>query len=190
MPQCAHWWLPTRRYSSPHTPTGAAIVALQTWNSHESCWTCNAMESARAPGSRSQPAPGAEGAKHAAGCLSYMLHPAHRRSAVDNILMRLRASGLPALRLGRPEAVAPQLRACLPGGALWPGTSVAQLRGLARSARVVSQCSKTTCPPVGASRFWWDIPGVMQQVQVHLEGASHCVACSCICHQTVVSCQP
>ncbi len=60
-----------------------------------------------------------------------------RCSAVDNILLRLRASGLPALRLGRPDSVHPALRECLPGGGLWPDTSVARLRGLARTAGVV-----------------------------------------------------
>jgi hypothetical protein len=58
-------------------------------------------------------------------------------SAVDNILLRLRAESLPVLRLGRIDSVHPSLHDCLPGGRLWPDTSVAKLRSLARCAGVV-----------------------------------------------------
>ena len=59
-------------------------------------------------------------------------------SAVDNILLRLRAAGVPVLRVGRAASVHPALRGCLPGGALWPDSSVAALRALPRRAGVVS----------------------------------------------------
>ncbi len=65
-------------------------------------------------------------------------------SAVDNILLRLRAARVPVLRLGRPASVHPGLRDCLPGGALWPDSSVAALRALPRRAGVVSLPSLLT----------------------------------------------
>lgn len=67
------------------------------------------------------------------------------RSAVDNILLRLRAGGLPVLRLGRPDSVHQSLRDCLPGGSLWPDTSVAKLRSLARCAGVVRLYNCVCC---------------------------------------------
>lgn len=73
---------------------------------------------------------------------------------MDNILLRLRAAGLPVLRLGRADSVHPSLRECLPGGGLWPDTSVAKLRSLARCAGVVRGAAErppAECVPVSIS---------------------------------------
>lgn len=81
----------------------------------------------------------------------------HTRSAVDNIVLRLRAGGLPVLRLGRADSVHASLRDCLPGGSLWPDTSVAKLRSLARCAGVVRyhNCCCCSCMPIlAAGRYY------------------------------------
>jgi hypothetical protein len=58
-------------------------------------------------------------------------------SAVDNVLAKLAAEGVPLLRLGRPGTVHPALRGHLPGGVHFPDTSVAGLAAAAAGARVV-----------------------------------------------------
>lgn len=77
-------------------------------------------------------------------------------SAVDNILLRLRAAGLPVLRLGRPASVHPSLRDCLPGGALWPDSSVAALRSLPRRAGVVRSLSQSLLADLILESFRFD----------------------------------
>ena len=63
------------------------------------------------------------------------------------MLLRLRAAGVPLLRLGRPASVHPALRDCLPGGALWPDASVAALRALPRRAGVVRAAAAAAAAP-------------------------------------------
>ena len=61
-----------------------------------------------------------------------MLH-----SAVDNILLKLRAEGVDFLRLGRSGAVHPGVADAVPGGARHPAATVAALRQLAATSAVV-----------------------------------------------------
>ena len=58
-------------------------------------------------------------------------------SAVDNVLLKLDAAGVPLLRLGRASGVDARLREHTPGGARHPDASVAGLRHMATHARVV-----------------------------------------------------
>lgn len=71
---------------------------------------------------------------------------------MDNILLRLRACGLPVLRLGRADYVHQSLRECLPGGGLWPDTSVAKLGSLAQCAGVVRTTANLIKHPFPAAR--------------------------------------
>lgn len=61
-------------------------------------------------------------------------------SAVDNLLLKLAAEGVPFLRIGRLSQVEQRLHGWMPGGSHYPDTSVAGLRATAQAARVVSSC--------------------------------------------------
>ena len=77
-----------------------------------------------------------------------VLLTSYTNSAVDNILLRLKAAGIHFLRLGRPESVHPALRDRVPGGDAFPDVSVAGLRHLRRTVKVVS--CPGLCFPLGA----------------------------------------
>lgn len=62
----------------------------------------------------------------------------HACSAVDNVLLKLAAEGVPFLRLGRPGSVHEGVREYTPGSARWPHADVAGLRDAGQRARVVS----------------------------------------------------
>lgn len=59
------------------------------------------------------------------------------RSAVDNILVKLAAEGVPFVRLGREQTVHPAVRPWLPGGEQHPERTVAALRRLGETVPVV-----------------------------------------------------
>ena len=59
-------------------------------------------------------------------------------SAVDNLLLKLAAEGVPFLRIGRLSQVDQRLHAWTPGGSRYPSTSVGGLQATAKAAQVVS----------------------------------------------------
>ena len=66
-----------------------------------------------------------------------VLLTSYTNSAVDNILLRLQAAGINFLRLGRPDSVHPALRNHVLGADAFHDTSVAGLRHVQRTMRVV-----------------------------------------------------
>ena len=80
-----------------------------------------------------------------------VLLTSYTNSAVDTVLLKLRAAGVDFLRLGRAASVHTRIRDALPGGARHPAaTTVAALRQLSATARVVSDRS-TIMEPVPKS---------------------------------------
>lgn len=129
VPPCAACWPPGKLCSSRHTRTGAASAERVSGRMHATVRQCVTVP---APHLHASDVPSSE--------VSWLV------SAVDNILLRLRAAGLPVLRLGRADSVHASLRDCLPGGGLWPDTSVAKLRSLARCAGVVRRHTRVHPP--------------------------------------------
>ena len=70
-----------------------------------------------------------------------VLLASYTNSAVDNVLLKLRAAGVGFLRLGRSASIHAGVRDALPGGARHLADTVAALRLLAATARVVSNSS-------------------------------------------------
>ena len=67
-----------------------------------------------------------------------VLLTSYTNAAVDNVLLRLRVTGTPYVRLGRSGSVHPLLHAQMPGGEDYPDTSVTGLARIAKSVLVVS----------------------------------------------------
>jgi hypothetical protein len=68
-----------------------------------------------------------------------VLITSYTNSAVDNILVKLAASGVPILRLGRPQGVHTTIKPYMLGGELYPQVSVSNLRNICRSAPLVGK---------------------------------------------------
>lgn len=66
-----------------------------------------------------------------------VLVTSYTNSAVDNILVKLVAMEVPILRLGRPQGVHAAIKPYMLGSALYPQTSVSNLRNLCQSAPLV-----------------------------------------------------
>lgn len=66
-----------------------------------------------------------------------VLITSYTNSAVDNILVKLAALGVPILRLGRPQGVHTSIKPYMLGGELYPQTSVSNLRNICQSAPLV-----------------------------------------------------
>lgn len=64
-------------------------------------------------------------------------HIKRHGSAVDNILLKLKETGVRFLRLGRPVSVHPGVRDGIPGGAWYPDTRVKALEALSLNSTVV-----------------------------------------------------
>ena len=66
-----------------------------------------------------------------------VLLTSYTNSAVDNVLLKLRAAGVEFLRLGRAASVHAGVSDALPGGARHPAATVAALRQLSATTGVV-----------------------------------------------------
>eukprot|EP00798_Chlamydomonas_sp_ICE-L_P015376 gene15376-21461_t len=67
-----------------------------------------------------------------------VLLTSYTNSAVDNILIKLAAEGVPFLRLGHAKSVHPAVKDWTPGGARYPCKSVSALQDLTRKVRVLA----------------------------------------------------
>ena len=86
-----------------------------------------------------------------------MLLTSYTNSAVDNVLLKLRAAGVDFLRLGRAASVHAGVSDALPGGPRHPAATVAALRQLSATARVVSSVRSSVTVAGGrfqCSRLW------------------------------------
>jgi len=83
-----------------------------------------------------------------------VLLTSYTNSAVDNVLLKLRAAGVDFLRLGRAASVYAGVSDALPGGPRHPAATVAALRQLSATARVVSTLtgSRDDCQAVFTTR--------------------------------------
>ncbi len=66
-----------------------------------------------------------------------MLLTSYTNSAVDNVLLKLRAAGVDFLRVGRAASVHAGVRDALPNGTRHPAATVAAMRQLSATASVV-----------------------------------------------------
>ena len=66
-----------------------------------------------------------------------VLLTSYTNSAVDNVLLKLRAAGVDFLRVGRAASVHAVVRDALPNGTRHPAATVAAMRQLSATARVV-----------------------------------------------------
>lgn len=72
-----------------------------------------------------------------------VLLTSYTNSAVDNILLRLKAAGINFLRIGRPDSVHAALQDHLLGGEIYADVTLTGLQKIQSTVRVVSdQCKR------------------------------------------------
>ena len=91
-------------------------------------------------------------------------------SAVDNLLLKLAAEGVPFLRIGRLSQVDQGLHAWMPGGSHHPDTSVHGLRATAQAARVV--IPSLSVSPLQYSKPMWPTCDALAQLTPFCMGNS------------------